>query len=244
MRSFGHGIYLQRGAVKTVIEDTHIEGEMRSTDAILEDESGLVAEAEYINAWTGERIKPGRIICLAEDGIRAYDHDVRDVQIVNCTIKNMRGGVALGPADGNITVENTELTGCSRGFTVPDNGTIRNCEADAKYGPVLRLSRKESSNIRADITVLRSDSDFPPEALAYINGRNHQIHLRPSESEKLTTKLPIVVGYTSLGYINSYGAENVRLINETNMPVEIRENVVNCTILNDGEINTSDSTDE
>jgi len=87
MRAMGHAIFLQ-GAENTLIEDCHVDGLLRTTNAILKETSGYLFDRDFYALKPKHEHKPGyvegtiigrdgkilpnEIISLSEDGIRMY----------------------------------------------------------------------------------------------------------------------------------------------------------------------------
>jgi hypothetical protein len=144
-RAYGHAIFMQ-AADEPLIEDCYVEGEVRSTDDILEEEgSGSDADKVNFESIWGYRLPPGFMIGLQEGGIRAYNagtiyingdtiqRAASNVTVLNCTVVNMRAGVTLAHAKGYKYVEGTTVLGCESGFAI-GTGQIVNCSGDAKHG--------------------------------------------------------------------------------------------------------------
>lgn len=89
MRAMGHAIFVQ-SAQNTLIEDCHIDGLLRTTDAILAETSGysfnknfMAIKGGYIEGVTvadDGKILPGEMISLSEDGIRMYPQAKKTIQ--------------------------------------------------------------------------------------------------------------------------------------------------------------------
>ncbi len=112
-KAFGHGIYMQRPANKTVIRNTIVEGVMRaSKDLYLETApKDLPARSKYKLPLKGNKpISKDVMLPLAEDGIRAYSRS-GSVTVENCTVKRMRGGIRLYLAS-KATVANSTAIDC------------------------------------------------------------------------------------------------------------------------------------
>lgn len=193
-RSYGHAIFMQ-AANNPIIEGCYIEGEIRTTDDMLAEEgTGTRADdVDFMTTW-GYRLPSGYTMSLQEEGIRAYnggetyingiryERGTSNPTVLNCTVKNMRGGVTLTHATGTKYVEDCTTINCERGYAI-GSGDIVNCKADANIGPVLGVDYSNDRNITADIIVLPSTSNNNGgKLLAYIGGNNHNITLRNSES--------------------------------------------------------------
>lgn len=216
MRAFGHAIFFE-GAKHLLFRDCYVEGQMRSTDEMLN-------EPGYLSDTLRQRgHKPGRMESLSEDAFRSYGN-VRNVRIVNSTVKGMRRGTAVSWVKGKITIKNSTFLGNRRGSWYPANNTeFLNVRADARFGPILKLN-EGSRHITARINVLPAKSEFN-SILAQIKGNDHDIHLKPSDGEQLR-------GYV-IGLSNANGVE---LINETGLPIKIEKGTSNCTIRTNGKV--------
>jgi hypothetical protein len=252
-RAFGHGIVMQ-GAVDTLIKDCYVEGELRTTDDMLKEKSGPAFDAGFKSDYPPGKIIPGQIKCLSEDGIRTYPYgslvgrSTERVTVVNCTIKNMRSGVAFGAERGPSRVMNTTAIGCrERGFSIGSNGTIEGCKGDAKYGPLLTFLGRGTKNCVIDLELVNTVSDIEFPRLLEVNGSGHHITLRNYEGKKRSKLTPIVFGESDWGDIHLFrapdsdpakysGAKNCTLINETGMPIILSELTENCTVVTDGKI--------
>ncbi|MEF8788483.1 MAG: hypothetical protein V5A84_05390, partial [Planctomycetota bacterium] len=194
MRALGHGFQLG-GAKNNYFENCYVEGEMRSTDAMLDEGPGELAhKLDYRMQWHNrqgeQKIPPGYMQCLAEDGFRHYG-GVEGSTYVNCTAKNMRHGFAMG--SGTDMVKNCTATGCETAFLVGNDIEIINSRGDAKYGPLLYLQGGKNSDI--EIELMPAESDWKIHTLATIAGSNHEVTITPYEGKERDRKLPIHLGY-------------------------------------------------
>jgi hypothetical protein len=237
-RAFGHGIVCQ-GSVDAVIEGCYVEGEMRTTDDVLAEEgTGSPADAvDFMTVW-GYRVPPGFMICLQEDGIRTYpdglnyetgeERNTVNIQVINCTVKNMRDGITIGFADGTKYVENCTTLGCESGFWVGTSGKLVNCRGNSNYGPLLSFNYETDKYANIDLTVIDNDSTYNgSNMLAYIAGSNHTITLRDAETTVDTNRVIRVGGDRkdlrhlggNLEYQNNLSASFNTIINQTNHPL-------------------------
>lgn len=250
---FGHGIVMQ-GAVDTLIKDCYVEGEMRTTDDMLAEKSGPAFDAGFKSDYPPGKIMPGQIKCLSEDGIRTYPYgslvgrNTERVTVINCTIKNMRSGVALGAERGPSRVIDTTVAGCQeRGFSIGSNGTIEGCKGDAMYGPLLTFLGRGAKNCVVDLELIGTTSKYKVPRLLEINGEGHHITLRNHEGKRRGIPAPIVFGESDWGDIHLFrapesdpakysGAKNCSLNNETRMPVVFGGLSRHCTVVSDGRL--------
>lgn len=239
MRSFGHGFFIQKDAGDVYFEDCYVEGEMRSTDDVLAETSGPAFDVNF-RTWTPNRdgeyvVTPGYMKSLCEEGFRTYGQN-KNIRFKNCTAKNTRGGFELR-TNGGIELENCSAIGTERAFWFGNDAVVKNCSADANYGPLLFM---EGSNADVEIEVLPAESDRTVHALATIQGSNNKVVLRAENGNEREQTLPILIGYTHPEHgeaMSPYGegkCENLRLENLTSMPIIIGELVSECTIETQG----------
>ncbi len=249
-RCFGHALFMQ-GADQPLIEGCYIEGEMVETDDILAEKgTGSIADKVNFMTYFGYPIPPGYAMCSGEEGIRAYDggqtwidgeiinRRAMNPTILNCTVKNMRGGVTLTHAGGKKYVEGTTAIGCTRGFAI-GSGDIVDCYADTSYGPALGVDYERDSGMNAEITLLPNEGGVNGQhRAAYIVGRNHNITFR-SREPIADQSLFIQVGgdkrnIGSLASTENYAARNITFNNLTSVPMRLGERVEECTIVTGG----------
>lgn len=241
MRSFGHGFYIQNNVENIHFEDCLVEGEMRSTDDILKEESGPAFDVEF-RTWTPNRageyvVTPGYMKSLCEDGFRTYG-GIKNVSFKNCTSKNTRGGFELRTNRG-IKLENCTTIGTERAYWIGDGAIVKNCRGDANYGPLIFI---EGSNVEVEMTVMPAESDRKVHALATIQGSNNTVTFKSYKGETRDKPLSILVGYTHPEHgesMSPYGegpCVNLELINKTTMPIILGEKVINCRIETAGKI--------
>ncbi len=212
MRAFGHGIFI-RGADKTLIEGTTVEGELRQTNDILVEKTGTADEKGFLD-FTGGLIRPGKITSLAEDGIRIYPDSGNDrnynspnqrktgsVTVRNCTVRRMRRGICLALGGSNHLVEGCTVIECARvGYNIGSGTVVKNCKGDAKYSQVLDIASSGSRSSNVEIEVLdsriRQGNSFgnDPDLLAKVNGSNHRITLNPAAADAVPSEMTIEIG--------------------------------------------------
>lgn len=208
-RAFGHGIYMQRPADKTVIRNSLVEGVMRpSKDLYLEtNPKDLPARSEYRLPLSGNKPIPKDIMLpLAEDGIRVYTGG-GSVTVENCTVKKMRGGIRLYLA-GSATVINSKAIDCgATNFNMTRGGRIKGSAGNFAYAPLsdFRLSKSKQD---IELTILPSPHAIGPHNVADIQGSGHNIVFHRCDGPIDPNLRPIVVK-----------DDNSTIRNETEYPV-------------------------
>lgn len=252
-RAFGHGIVMQ-GAVDTLIMDCYVEGENRTTDDMLAETSGPAFETGFKSMYPPGKIVPGQMKCLAEDGIRTYPYgslvgrNTERVTVVDCVVKNMRAGVAIGSERGPSRIIGTTVTGAQeRAFTLGSGGTILDCKGDAVYGPLLAFSDARVRDCIIDLELIGTTSKYEVKRLMEINGSGHHVTLRNYNGKRRAISAPIVFGESDYADIYLFrdpdmnlgrfcGAKNCTLINETGMPIVFSEWSENNAVTTNGKI--------
>jgi hypothetical protein len=241
-RSLGHCFFIQ-GGVNTYFEDCYAEGEMRPTDDMLAETSGVAFDNGFRTVYKPNVIQPGYMKSLQECGFRTYgaggpeQRTTGKVTVVNCTAKNVRVGFAL---DANTETDPVELKncmaiGCERGFYL-NKARALECRGDAMYGPLMYLKGGEASKI--DLTLLPETSDRIVHAVATICGTGHEVSIKGRRN----LAHPIMLGYGAppAGEISvpipEGAAEGIRLINETTMPVLVGKMAENCSVSSRGAV--------
>ncbi|XMO85381.1 hypothetical protein AAFN75_11335 [Algibacter sp. AS12] len=247
-RAFGHVIYMQKDADKTLIKNTYIEGAVRpSNDTYAETNDGdLPKRFDYkmpIGPMQGLPIPRDVMFNLTEDGIRAYNIP-GSVTVENCKVVKCRGGIKLYMAKGDVKVSNSTVLDCIvEGYSLNNGGELINCKGNAAYGPLLYMHFDKVSNQKIDLTVLPAPHAVGNHVFAAIKGRGHNITIKRAEhaGEIDNTLRPIVVGYKARfeflttsypgvpkGYDDNfnthfgdvtYRASNISIKNETEYPV-------------------------
>jgi hypothetical protein len=201
-RAFGHVIYMQKNADKTIIRNTTIEGRIRPSNDIYNEtnEGDLPKRFNYkmpIGRIAGQAIPRDKMFNLTEDGIRAYDIP-GSVTVENCTVKKCRGGIKLYLAKGQVNVNNCTVLDCIiQGYSLNNGGKITNCKGNAAYGPLLYVHFDGFKNQEVDLEVLPAPHALGNHVLAAIRGSGHKINLTQPENAKTTDAMfrPIIVGY-------------------------------------------------
>lgn len=225
-RAFGHGIFMQSPADKTVVKNCLVEGRMRpSKDLYLEtDPQDLPARSQYTLPL--ERNKPipeDVMLPLSEDGIRVYTGG-GSVTVENCTVKKMRGGIRVYLAS-RATVTNSTAIDCGwTNFNLPRGGKITGSAGNFAYAPLsdFRLSR---SNQDIELTILPSPHAVGPHHVADVLGNNHTIVFHRSEGPIDTDLRAIVVT-----------GENSTIRNETEYPIILESSAKGNTIVSFGKV--------
>lgn len=260
-RAFGHGIVLQ-GAVDTFIEDCYVEGAVRPTDEMLAETSGPAYENNFKSVYPPGTIEEGEMIALSEDGIRTYDDgswvstNTKNVTVIDCTVKNMRGGYDLVACDGDRIINGCTAIGCqTQGFSGGTGITIQNSQGDAMYGPLLSFWYTSSQSCSVALKLMDTESEYMPDRIAEINGSGHTIYIDNYDKER-ATKTQIVFGESFWADVREFrypdedpdemaGAWGVTLTSNINMPLYLNDltqnNYVttdNNTVTDEGDNNT------
>ena len=239
-RSFGHCFFVQLKAENVYFEDCYAEGVIRTTDDILAETSGPAFDVNF-RTWTQNRegeyvVTSGYMKSLSEDGFRTYG-EIKNIQFKNCTAKNTRAGFEL--RTNGVRLENCTTIGTERAYWVRDSAVLINCTGDANYGPLMFV---EGSNVDVELIVNPAESDRLVHALLTIQGANNKVVLKNVGEEQRTQELPILVGYThpmhgeSMSPFDERETTNLKLINETGMPIKIGEMTSDCEIETNGSI--------
>ncbi|MFB9057323.1 right-handed parallel beta-helix repeat-containing protein [Mariniflexile ostreae] len=237
MRAMGHAIFVQ-GAQNTLIEDCHVDGLLRTTDAILAETSGYAFDKNFKAAKggyvEGARVAsdgtflPGEMFSMSEDGIRIYPDTSPGVltgatTIKDCTVTNMRRGICTGLNAIGDTVINCKVTNTiAAGFNVGNDDVLINCSADAKYAEAFCITKTSAKNASVDIEILDSRDGMNNTLLAAINGSNHKVNIKTSKVSFVPKVFAIELS-TRNGYAYYQGegvrASNIQLDNQTEAKV-------------------------
>ena len=169
-RAYGHGIFMQ-GAVDPLIEGIYLEGEVRTTDAMLagayEGDGNTGDDVNWQTVW-GYTLPAGFMLSLQEDGIRAYtkgttiingetisDRRTTNITVRNCTVKNMRSGYSLSLGAGTKYIEGCTSIGNESGFGI-GSGDVVNCYGDAAYGTVY----DGSGGVDGNVTLIAPENGY------------------------------------------------------------------------------------
>lgn len=237
MRSFGHGIYIQEDAASVLIENCTVEGEMRSTTAMLAETSGPAFDVGFRtvnpNREGEHKILPGYMKSLCEDGFRSYGSH-KDLVVRNCTAKHMRGGFELRSQTG-VRVENCTATGNERGFWITDDAHVVNCQGDASFGPLFFI---EGRNAQVDLRLHPEVSAASVHAAGTIQGSGHKVRLTATQERQKA--VPVMIGWATppagegMGTIPERPAKQIEFINGTTMPVMLGSRSEKCTLISRG----------
>ncbi|MEN8862532.1 MAG: hypothetical protein ABF315_05030 [Lentimonas sp.] len=255
-RTYGHCMFMQAASYPT-IEGCHIEGEMRSTDDML-DEAGSDSAADRVDFMTtwGYKLPKGYMMSTGEAGIRAYNAGTTIINdkviergtdnptVLNCTVKNMRTGVTLAHATGKKYVEGCTIIGCEQGFAI-GSGSVIDCYADAAYGPVYKGTYERDRDTEVEITILPAETYYNgTNCLAYISGNNHKFTFH-SKDPNINKDLKILVGgyYDGLRVRegsnpsqNNHSATNIEIKNSTDYPIILSSQSSGITGKSDGKV--------
>ncbi|RED94625.1 right-handed parallel beta-helix repeat-containing protein [Marinoscillum furvescens] len=237
MRAMGHAIFLQ-GAENTLIEDCHVDGLLRTTDAILAETSGYAFDKDFYAGKGGYvegtlirddgKIMPGEIISLSEDGIRMYPeykgHKTLNTTVKNCTVTQMRRGICTGLSTSGDKVINCVVRDCvATGYNVGNGDTLINCSADAKYAEAFCVPYLNAKNAYVEMNILDSRGGIANDLLAKINGKGHQVKITTADDqyipEEMSIRLAVWEGYGNFNKKAKMHAINITLDNQTNTRV-------------------------
>ena len=254
MRAMGHAIFVQ-GAENTVIKDCHIDGLLRTTDAILAETSGYAFDKKFYAGKGGyvegtmvaedAKILPGEIISLSEDGIRMYPeydgHLTKNTTIENCTVSQMRRGICTGLSMSGDTVINCVVRDCvAAGYNVGNNDALINCSADAKYAEAFCIPYTDAKNATVEMTLLDSRKGMANDLLAKINGTGHQVVIKTADPDfipdNMAIKLSVWEGYGNFNNNAIMHATNIRLENQTMTKVLLYPGTENPEIESKGQV--------
>lgn len=256
IQTFGHAISIH-GAQDTLVQDTLIEGTLRPTAEILRETSGPAFEQKFHDMFH-RPIPTGRMLALAEDGIRAYNNGDNNgksrrtgtITVLNCTVKRMRGAISLSLASQPARVENCtviEAGWTGDGYNVPSGSIVKNCRGDAAFSPLLNQARSNKRGADIGIEVLDAAKYCGNHPLAVVNGADHRVTLTRRGVKPFPLNLNILLG--SAGdeasaeedaregrAATAVFSKNVRLTNETDQPVLLSEKSSACVVTTAGPV--------
>lgn len=246
VRSFGHGFFVQGGANQH-FENCYVEGEMRSTTEILQETDGPAHDAKFqmvLETRSGDHtILPGYTKAQCEDGYRTYNA-VKNLTLVDCVAKNMRGGFELRTKGGGVLIKNCESTGCERGYWVGNGATIEASRGDLRFGPLLYL---EGQGAQVNLTCIGKGPQSIVHAAAAISGSNHVVTISATSPESITRHTPILVGFSAppagegMCFLSARSAEHIVLENNTTAPVVVQGKAATNRISSQSEVVSDDS---
>ena len=199
-RAFGHGIFMQKGADKTVIKNSLVEGRVRDTKELYEEKKpyDLPFRSNYLLSLEKDRPIPrDEVHSLCEDGIRMY-RIPGSITIENCIVKKMRGGVRLY-LGGKSSVNKTTSIDCGlTGYNLSSGGKITQSSGNFTYAPLqnFRLNRRDTE---IEMTIIPSPNATGPHNIADVNGNNHKItfHRQPGPTDTKEKRAIVISGNNS-----------------------------------------------
>ncbi|VGO11781.1 Endo-1,4-beta-xylanase Z [Pontiella desulfatans] len=260
-RAYGHGIFCQ-GSINAVIEGCYVEGEVRSSDDVLA-EAGSGSSADNVdfrtnwgedeNGENGYTLQPGWMFSCQEDGIRCYNTGVglegtntvntANIQVIDCTVNQMRSGVTIGFCNNTKYVENCVVLGVEGGYWVGTEGEIVECAGNAVYGKLLGNAYQTDRDSVVDLTVLDNTGRYGNTILAYTGGSRHDLTFR-SRDAYVDPNLRIMIAGIRTGireYVvnptyNDFSTTDVELYNHTQYPVEMNTKSTGTSGRTDGSV--------
>ena len=192
-------------------------------------------EHDYKTVW-GHPIPPHDMISLSEDGIRAYTRGpdgrrTKGITVENCTVKHMRGVVALALGSPPVKVTDCRVIECQHAFGLGSKAVVKRCSADARYGKALTLPYSHKSGASVELTILESTDFDKPHPLAQLNGRNHRVTLESAEGAQIPRELPVEIGKG-----RDAGASGIEIINRTRARVLLAPGASNCRVTSRGPV--------
>ena len=229
-RAFGHGIFIQKPADKTVVKNCLVEGRMRASKDLYKE-----TDPEDLPVRSGYKIKRDRkrddgppipkdtMLPLSEDGIRVYTHG-GTVTVENCTVKKMRGGIRTY-LSGGATVSNCTAIDCGlTNFNLPKRGQIVGSAGNFAYAPLIDFPGSKSGQV-IQLTILPSPHIVGPHNIAEIRGDNHRIVFTRLPGPIDTNLRPIVIS-----------ASDSTIRNETEYPIKLESSATKNTIFSFGPV--------
>lgn len=254
MRAMGHAIFIQ-GAENTLIEDCHVDGLLRTTDAILAETSGYAFEKNFYAVKGGyvegtmigkdAKIQPGEIISLSEDGIRMYPeykgHKTINTTVKSCTVTQMRRGICTGLSTSGDKIIDCVVRDCvATGYNVGNADTLINCSADAKYAEAFCIPYNNAKKAYVEMNILDSRGGLANSLLAKINGEGHQVIIKTSDPnlipENMAIKLSVWEGYGNFNKKAKMHATNIHLVNLTTTKILLLPGTIDAKIKSKGEV--------
>lgn len=225
-RAFGHGIFMQGDADETVIKNTLVEGRVRPTGDLYQENKAydLPSRAGFKMPYEDNRALPtDEVHSLSEDGIRQYT-GVGSITVENCTVKKMRGGIRLY-LGGKATVTNSASIDCgTTNWNLPNNAVVTKSSGNFAYASLsdFRLSR---NGMNIEWTIIPSPHATGPHNLVDLLGSNHNIVFHRTPGPIDTDLRPIVIS-----------GDNSTIVNETEYPIILESGAVNNTIISCGSV--------
>ena len=260
MRAMGHAIFLQ-GAENTLIEDCHVDGLLRTTNAILKETSGYLFDRDFYALKPKHEHKPGyvegtiigrdgkilpnEIISLSEDGIRMYPeyngHKTLNTTVKNCTVTQMRRGICTGLSTSGDKIIDCVVRNCvATGYNIGNADTVINCSADAKYAEAFCVPYTDAKGAYVEMNILDSRNGLANNLLAKINGTGHEVIIKTADPtyipENLEIKLSVWEGYGNFNKNAVMHATDIKLENETTAKVLLFPGTKNPEIKSEGEV--------
>lgn len=254
IHTFGHGIHMH-GAQNTTIRNVTMLGDLRPTDEIYRETTGLAAEFDYKimspPSRKGQPIPHGEMLSLTEDGIRAY-HEGPDKQgnqrrtglilAESCFIERMRGGIVIGMASGG-KVTGCTVVDCGRsGYSIPSGGIVRASKGNAAYSPLLVMSYNNKRNADIELELMGSVREMGNHPMvAVVVGIGHIIKIVPAGSGSPGHLRAIILG-SRFGEVDEdtqarwNRTVGIRLTNLTPNPVKLTPATSNCKIVSIGPV--------
>ncbi|WP_157486574.1 hypothetical protein [Maribacter forsetii] len=260
MRAMGHAIFLQ-GSENTLIEDCHVDGLLRTTNAILKETSGYMFDKGFYATKPKHKHKPGyvegtiigldgkilpgEIISLSEDGIRMYPeyngHKTLNTTVKNCTVTQMRRGICTGLSTSGDKIIDCVVRDCvATGYNIGNADTVINCSADAKYAEAFCVPYTDAKGAHVEMTILDSRGGLANNLLAKINGSGHEIIIKTADPdyipENLEIKLSVWESYGNFSKDAVMHVTDIKLENQTNTKVLLYPGTKNPQIESVGEV--------
>ena len=234
-RAFGHGIFIQRPADKTVVKNCIVEGRMRPSKDLYEetDPDDLPVRSKYKikterNRDDGPPIPKDTMLPLSEDGIRVYA-DGGSVIVDNCTVKKMRGGIRLYLSGGGVVSNCTAIDCGLTNYNLPSRGVITESTGNFANAPLIDFPGSKSGQVVL-LTIVPSSQIAGPHNIADIDGNNHTIVFQRKPGPVATNLRPIVIG-----------ASKSTIRNETEYPILLKASASKNTVLSVGPVTNQGS---